>query len=132
MAIEPVHPGVLLGVDDVAEVLRVIAAFETVLAERHSRPSPRLLHLRTQLTRANTRVSGRDTHADARKLAAQQDSGAHFAYELLDTGQAAEIIGISADGVRDLARRHRIPARKAGGRWVYPASAIAIYASTRT
>ena len=123
MSIEPVT-GVLLGVDDVHEVLRVIDAFEQVLAERHSVPNARLKHLRGRLTRANTRVSRADTHDGARMSASQPDSGVHLDYELLDTAQAAAILGISADGVRDLARRQRLPARKAAGRWVYPATAV--------
>lgn len=130
MSIEPVT-GVLLGADDAREVLRVIAAYERALAETRRQPSLRLTSLRNKLSRATSRVPTRDTHVDARKQAAQPDSGVDHAHELFDTAQAAAVLGITSDAVRDLARRGRLPARKAGGRWLLAARAVVDRAERR-
>ena len=121
--IEPVA-GVMLGVDDATELLRVIAAYEQVLAETNRQASPRLRAVRDHLSRAASRVPTSNTHADARKQALQPDSGVDHAHELLDTAQSAAILGITADAVRDLARRRRLPARKVGGRWLLAAGPV--------
>ncbi|WP_419224193.1 helix-turn-helix domain-containing protein [Gordonia sp. CPCC 206044] len=121
--IEPIS-GVLVDVDDAHELVRVIDAYGQLLAESHRRPSARLTALRDRLSRAETRVTRRNTPAGARKPGSQQDSEAPSVYDVIDTGQAAALLGITADGVRDLARRGRIPARKIGGRWCLDAAAV--------
>ena len=41
--------------------------------------------------------------------------------DLLDSTEAAKILGITPHAVRALARRGRLPAYRAGGRWLLPA-----------
>lgn len=53
------------------------------------------------------------------------DESTHYsAYDLVDTAEAAAILGITPGGVRYLADAGRIPAHRAGGRRIYPAAAI--------
>lgn len=121
--IEPIS-GVLLGAEDARTLAEALEVFTKVLAERGSRPTAKLDDLRRRLARAATRVPVGNTHADARGSAAQPDSGVHLGYELIDTTRAAAILGITADGVRDLARRGTLPAVRAGGRWLLASSAV--------
>jgi excisionase family DNA binding protein len=48
----------------------------------------------------------------------------HATYDLMDTAEAAAILGITPGGVRYLADAGRIPAHRAGGRRLYPARAV--------
>lgn len=128
--IEPIS-GVLLGADDARTLADALDVFAKVLAERGSRPTAKLDDLRRRLSRASTRVSRLDTHANARSIAAEPDSGVDLGYELIDSAQAARILGISADGVRDLARRGRLPVVRAGGRWLFAAAGVVERAERR-
>lgn len=130
MTIEAVS-GVLLTPDDAEFLARALDEFGRVLAERGSRPTPRLENLQHRLSRVCTRVSGRDTPVGARTSAGQPDSGVEIGYELIDTARAAEILGVTADGARYLARSGALPAVRAGGRWVYPAAAVVARAESR-
>lgn len=130
MAIEQVA-GVLLDPTDAKFLAGALEQFGRVLAERGSRPTPRLEALQRQLSRVSARVSGHDTHVDARIASAQHDSGVHLGYEFIDTARAAEILGVRPDSVRDLARRKTLPAVRAGGRWLYPAAAVVARAESR-
>ncbi|MDV7101658.1 helix-turn-helix domain-containing protein [Gordonia amicalis] len=121
--IEPIS-GVLLGVDDARVLSEALDVFVGVLAERGSQPTAKLDDLRRRLSRANTRVSTENTRVHARQVAPQPDSGVHLGYELIDTARAAAILGITPDGVRDLARRGVLPAVRAGGRWLLASSAV--------
>lgn len=44
--------------------------------------------------------------------------------DVVDTTEAAAILGITANGVRDLVRRGTIPGIRDGRRWLYPAAAV--------
>jgi Helix-turn-helix domain len=120
--------GVLLAPDDAQYVLD---AFDSLLIDR--RPSAQLADFiaRFRRTAVKSGVSSAKTGVDASKFGIQQDSAHHAPYDVLDSGQAAAIIGITASGVRDLARRKAIPAHRAGGRWLYPAPAVVAYAERR-
>ncbi|MBM4695294.1 helix-turn-helix domain-containing protein [Rhodococcus hoagii] len=81
----------------------------------------RVLALRAELDRANARVSARPSNVSANVsvLGAQRDPSQSEVYALIDSGQAAAVLGCTPGNVRDLARRGRLAARRAGGRWVY-------------
>ena len=68
---------------------------------------------------------------DARVIADQQLSTDDAQRALIDSRQAAAIVGISPNGIRDLARRGTLPARRAGGRWLFDAAALEFYAEQR-
>ncbi|WP_018599662.1 helix-turn-helix domain-containing protein [Mycobacterium sp. 155] len=127
--------GVLLTVDDAVYAL---AAFEALLTDRHA--SPRLERFinalrksvaRTAKTGDLTSVSG----VDARNTGVPEHNEPNpcrvTAYDLLDTTEAAAILGITPNAVRDLARRGRLPARRAGSRWLYPAGPVVERAERR-
>lgn len=128
MAIERVS-GVLLEADDVAFLVRM---FEQ-LPKHGIRITGTLAIFESKLRKACVDVSTRpdDTCVDVRKVDAQQDSG-HFAmYDLVDSREAAGILGCTPANVRDLARRGRLPRRRAGRGWVYPAASVVALAEKR-
>lgn len=121
--------GVLLSPDDARFA---VDAFTALLRDR--RPSAQLEDFVDRLRRqtdAAADVPGRITDAGVRNVAPQQDSPQYALYDLLDTTEAAAIVGVTGGGVRDLARRGRIAAHRAGGRWLYPAAAVVAYAEQR-
>ncbi|MHA7661851.1 helix-turn-helix domain-containing protein [Mycolicibacterium sp. HS_4_1] len=120
--------GVLL---ETADAQYILAAFDALLRDR--RPSAQLAHFvdRFRKTVAATGVSGQNADVNARKLGTQADSTEYRPYDVLTSGQAANILGISANGIRDLARRGTVPAYRAGGRWLYPAAPIVARAERR-
>lgn len=80
---------------------------------------------------AHARHSDRDTLPDVRKVDSQPDSGHVALYDLVDSAEAARILGCTAANVRDLARRGRIPRHRAGRGWVYPAASVVALAEKR-
>lgn len=86
---------------------------------------------RLRKTDAKTDVSGRDTSADVRKLGTQVDSMHHAWYVVIDTIEAAKILGVSPAGARDLARRGKLRARNANGRWLFDAASVVERAEKR-
>lgn len=133
------HGAVIL---DGAEVHYVAGALEQ-LAQLMvpAQPTPRLIALTAKLRRT---VDPLTFPADVPDLprqaipsdnrqrvrAPQQTSADRERYEV-GTAEAAHAIGITPSGVRDLARRGRLPARRTGTRWLYPASAVAAAAERR-
>jgi hypothetical protein len=120
--------GILLGAEDVRYTLR---AFDALLRGR--RPSAELAAFIDRLGRtvATTGVSSRDTGTQARQVGSGDNSGQPAMYDVLDTAEAAAILGITTNGVRDLARRGVLPAKRAGGRWLYGAHAVVSRAERR-
>ena len=120
--------GVMLSVADVRYALD---AFAALLVDRA--PSAQLDRFIGQLRKSVARAS--DTAAtcrvDARKVGSQQDSVHTARYDLLDTGEAAGILGIGPNGVRDLVRRGKLPAHRAGGRLLLPALPVVERAERR-
>lgn len=120
--------GVLLSGDDVQYVLD---AFDALLVDRQ--PSARLSQFIAQLRKTVVRASDTDATCcvDARKVGEQDDSTHTARYDLVDTEGAAAILGITANGVRDLVRRQRLPAHKAAGRLLLPALPVVERAEAR-
>jgi hypothetical protein len=121
--VEPIS-GIVLNAADAEYVL---SAFGALLKDR--RPSARLADFIGRLRRAVKTGDSRpdsdvSTGESARKLGVQPDSAHTAPYDLLDTGQAAAILDISGNGVRDLIRRQVLPAHRAGGRWLLPAAPV--------
>lgn len=56
----------------------------------------------------------------------------HCEDELLDSADAARVLGITGNGVRDLRRRGRLSATKAGGRWLFRRRDLDEFAASRT
>lgn len=121
--------GVLLEADDARYLLDALDA----LLQGGRRPSPRLADFIARLRRNAETLSPtqEDTLAGVRKLGVQQDSDNTAAYDLLDTAEAAAILGCTSANVRDLASRGRLPRHRAGGRWLYPARSVVALAESR-
>jgi hypothetical protein len=123
-----VKRGVLLDADDAGYVL---AALDALLRDR--RPSARLQGFldRLRKTVVSSGVSASEAGVGARIVGGGGDSPDYAEYDLLDTNEAAAILRISPNGVRDLARRGRLPVHRAGGRLLYPAAAVVARAERR-
>jgi hypothetical protein len=119
--------GVLLGPEDAQYLL---AALDALLQDR--RASGKLTDFIARLRRAETLASAQVIAcADARKVDTQQDSDHLGLYDLVDTAEAAAILGCTPANVRDLARRGRLPRHRAGRGWVYPARSVVVLAEKR-
>lgn len=117
---------VLLDSNDAAYLTEALGRLSDALSGHGLRPSEQLVAFRSKLAKAcaSASDSGRNTDVDVRTVGAQQDS-AHIAlYDLVDSGEAARILGCTPANVRDLARRGRLPAHRAGRGWLYPAAAV--------
>lgn len=125
--------GTLLSPDDADYVTRALELLRELLCKQGSRPTPRLDSVTDQLRKAGVKsgVSALKAGTNARVVGPVADSGDDPLYALVDTGQAASILACSANNVRDLARRGTLPARRAGGRWVYDAQAVLARAERR-
>jgi hypothetical protein len=117
---------VLLDSNDAAYIAEALARFFSVLTEHGSRPSQQLAEAQAKLRKAAASASDSRTDASGcvRIVGGQQGSLHAGEYDLVDSVQAARILGCTAANVRDLGRRGRLPAHRAGGRWLYPASAV--------
>ena len=121
--------GVLLSA---ADARFAVEAFAALLRDRH--PSAQLADFVDRLqakTVAATGATTPNTGTHARNIAPQSDSQHYAAYDVLDSAEVAAIVGITPNGVRDLARRGRLPARRAGKHWLFPAPAVIAYAERR-
>lgn len=145
-----VPPGALiLDGAEVDYVARALEHLAQLMAERRdaggnptpSQPSARLVAFTAKLRRAadslppGERVAdhaqGVESSAQPADVRAPQRVSVHGGRHEYRTGDAARILGLSASGVRDLARRGRLPARHTGTRWVYPADAVDAEAERR-
>jgi helix-turn-helix protein len=88
-----------------------------------ARPGPRADHTIHELRRVL-----RETDEAARKgLRARAPGGVVTNYrlhDLVDSAEAARILGISAAGVRDLYRRGQLAGHRANGRILYPVASV--------
>ncbi|AWT55805.1 helix-turn-helix domain-containing protein [Mycolicibacterium smegmatis] len=110
------HRGVLL---EVSEAAVLLATIEDLCRRTGRQPTGRLGPLITKLRRATAESDGSATNT-VRSFGNREDSAEHCAYDLVSTGEAARILGISAHGVRDLVRRGQLPAHNTGTRWLLP------------
>ena len=148
--IRPERGWLILDRSEVDYVARALDHLGQLMAERRdehgnptpSQPSARLTALTAKLHRAvdslpvdepaADRAERAESSAQPSDVRALQRDSVHGGRHELGTGEAARALGLSASGVRDLARRGRLPARHTGTRWVYPASAVHAEAEHRT
>jgi excisionase family DNA binding protein len=147
-----VPPGsVILDPAEVDYVARALEHFAEVLAARRdergqptpSAPSPKLVALTAKLRRA----TGDSTEPGSAIASAgyllqpsqppvpaasardsQQDSMHAGPHDDIGTAEAARRLGITSNGVRDLARRGRLEVRRAGHRWLVTAASVDAHA----
>lgn len=122
MSAQPIR-GVYIDADDAVMVVRLLGDYDEHLRSiPNGRPlGPRPLRLKAELAAASARVSGQPSNVSSNVslTVTVTDSVQDPVYALIDSGQAAAVLGCTPGNVRDLARRGRLAARRAGGRWVY-------------
>ncbi|MGD3151936.1 helix-turn-helix domain-containing protein [Tsukamurella tyrosinosolvens] len=123
--------GVRLSDHDVAFLLDALAETQKALARHGIRPSQRLDLFTDRLCRVSKPSARQEPHAHATKPRGRAGGADHRPHDLIDTSEAAAVLGISTDAVRALARRGRLPAYRAGGRWVFPAQDVVALAERR-
>lgn len=117
--------GVLLSDDDAEYLARALEVFADVLAKQGARPNAKLAQV-TETLRSVASASVRvpNVRLDARNQGQEWVSGDTEPYAVMSPSEAAKVLGISPNGVRDLARRGRLGARRSGGRWFVSARAV--------
>ena len=123
--------GVLLDEADTRLVVDVLGYLGRVATENGRRPTPKVEALRRCLQSAYASVSARTVSDGASLSGPTRPRLLPEGYELVDTAQAARLLGTTADTVRYHARRGSLPAQRAGGRWLLDAAAVAAIAEQR-
>jgi excisionase family DNA binding protein len=110
--------GVLLTEDDARQLLTIAQQ-----ASQIRKPSTLCEDAIRRLARALPKAD-----ADARSTGARVQNGTtkpeYAPYDLVDTRQAAKLLRITPNGVRDLVRRGELAAHRSGGRWLLPAHLV--------
>ena len=115
----------------VAEVRYAVAAFKVLLRGRI--PSAQLANFIADLERscASSDAEREKSCVSARLIDTSGGPVSFLAGDVLDSSEAARLLGIGAAGVRDLCRRGSLPARRVGQRWVVGAAAVVERAERR-
>lgn len=105
------------------EALEVLVS---MLPGRGQRPSAKLAALveKYPKTVVNDSISAQNASGSARIGGGHVGAGDADPYAVMSAVEAAKVLGITPNGVRDLARRGRLRARRAGGRWLLDAHAV--------
>jgi len=115
--------GVLLDPTEADYLVRALELLAELLRENRSTPTPRLDHLTRQMRRTVDSLASAQGNRKG-GVTFELEAGQAAPYDLVDTSEAARILGITPAGVRYLADKGRLPAHRAGGRWLYPALAV--------
>jgi excisionase family DNA binding protein len=106
----------LTGVQLTDDEARLLLDLMNQVVRIGAQPSPRATDLIRRLRKACVDESARVLNPNA---AAQ-----HARYDLVDTREAAALLGISESGVRDLIRRGKLAGHRAAGRWLLPSASV--------
>ena len=143
---------VILDAGEVDYTARALEHFAALMAERRdehgqpspSEPSPKLVALTTKLRRAaggcadagSVTASAADLPQPSQPPAqiasardAQRDSVHAGGHDDIGTAEAARRLGITPNGVRDLARRGRLDVRRTGHRWLVTVASVEAHAA---
>lgn len=106
------------------EARLLLAVLES--ACRIGQPDARARHVVDQLRRLLRQTDGpaRNVLRSRANPVGDPHSSQYAQFDLIDTGEAARLLGISAAGVRDLVYRGQLPGHRAGGRWLIPAASV--------
>jgi len=120
--------GVLLEPADAEYLLK---ALDVLLANQHASAQLSAFIDRLRKTAENLATTADNTSAGGRMLGSQRDSAHTAPYDLVDTSEAAAILGCTSRNVRDLGARGVLPRHRAGGRWLYPVASVEARAARR-
>lgn len=125
--------GILLDVDEAAYIARALELLAQLLAERRSQPTPRLAAVTARLTKTAENGSAATHNGSNRgsSTPSRHDSRHHLDYALISTRDAAAQLETGERNIRDLIHRGRLPARRAGGRWLVDAAAVELRAERK-
>ncbi|MFI6396661.1 hypothetical protein ACIBED_00935 [Rhodococcus coprophilus] len=115
--------GVYLDAGDTALIVKLIDAYGDMLsaAGKGRVLGASVVKLRVELERANARVKahGPSVRASVNPTGGEKVPGQGEIHGLIDSRQAAAILGITPGGVRHRARTGKIGSRRVAGRWAY-------------
>ena len=122
------HSVLILTTDDAADLLAVLDA-----AVRVTRPNAKADHLIRELRRTVDKLTPAQGDSRPRKLGVQfEPAPAHTAHhDLVDSAEAAKLLGITPAGVRWLADNGRLPGQRVAGRWLFRIDVVAARAAKR-
>ncbi|GAA1071981.1 helix-turn-helix domain-containing protein [Tsukamurella spumae] len=115
---------IVLSDSEVRYLLDVLAETQTALQRHGIRRSARADAFVDRLRRVSAPSPRQEHSGGATDPAGRAESADPRRYDLLDTAEAGRILGISSDGVRARIRRGRLPAYRAGGRWLVLAEEV--------
>lgn len=125
--------GVMLDPDAADFLVRALEMLAEFYKTRGGLPSAKLVEVTEQLrSGAIADVSRLSAGGDARFVAAELNSAHDPFHAVLDSRRVADILGISPNGARDLARRGTLPARHSGRQWLFDAAAVIRRAESRS
>ncbi|GAA1681677.1 hypothetical protein MMUR_05490 [Mycolicibacterium murale] len=117
--------GVVLGPDETEFLVRALELLSVHVKARGAAPSQKLLAMTEQLRAGVITGATRRIPGVGNRTMDDLDDPAHAPWHaILDSRRAADILGITPNGARDLARRGALPARRAGREWLFDASAV--------
>lgn len=125
MSVSAQH-GLFVTVEDalfIADRLDKLCAGKDTAPARLAHVSKRLRQACAALTPSQEKT-GSDRRKHLRGVPFDPEPGDYERYDVVETGEAAQLLGCSAANIRDLIRRDRLPARRAGNRWLVSSSAV--------
>lgn len=115
--VQQVDHAVLLTPGAVSILVSGLAALEQLAGQRGARLTPALRSLAAQLAEA-AEPTGVGTGVGASTPVPPGPWLALSGHDMLDTDEAAAILGCSASNIRDHCRRGTLPAHRTAGRWL--------------
>ncbi|MCA4997739.1 helix-turn-helix domain-containing protein [Tsukamurella tyrosinosolvens] len=122
---------IVLTDSEIRYLLDVLAETQTALQRHGVRRSPRADAFIDRLRRVATPQTRQEHSAETTDHAPGSANGDSRRYDLLTPAEAGRILGLSSDGVRARIRRGRLPAYRAGGRWLVLAADVVAEAERR-
>lgn len=120
--------GVMISQDAAIELVAALDQLDRLAAPKSMRLSARLAAIRRELQTCVSRV---DTRADTSPNHVAAQAIAQFECSVVDTTTAAEVLGITRDGVTWLCRNGSLQASRNGGRWFVTLASLHDYRAAR-
>ena len=123
--------GVMLDPESADFLVRALELLAETYRGRGIAPSAKLIEVTEQLRSGANAGATQAISGTRSRFVDGQDIPTHDHWHaILNSRQAADILGITPNGARDLARRRTLPARRAGREWLFDATAVIRRAET--
>ena len=124
MAISRVS-GLVLDPDSTDFLVRALEMLTELLRARGAEPTAKLAAMTDELRTGAIAGAKRPKSGVSARFVDGESVSEHTPWHaILDSRRAADILGITPNGVRDLARRGSLPAHRAGREWMFDAAAV--------